>query len=62
MRESPYWAPGGRVHAFLYAPTTTYQTEFCRACGKGRDSVLHDGTSTMAAVYETHHQSQGDAA
>lgn len=62
MADSPYYVAEGKTHAFLYAPTTTYQTEFCRACGKGRDSSLHDGSSTMADVYTTHHATQGDAA
>lgn len=63
LRASPFWVLEGKKHAFLYAPQTAHYTEFCRICGKGRDSALHDGSMPVEALYQTHHQTQqGDAA
>lgn len=58
LHDSPYWA-AGQVHPFLYAPATTHATEFCRVCGKGRDSQMHAGSSSMAELYTTHYNNGG---
>lgn len=62
LHHSPYGAARALQHPFLYAPATAHAPEFCRVCGKPRDAAVHDGSSSMAELYRTHHQSQGDAA
>lgn len=62
LHDSPYGAARALQHPFLYAPATAHAPEFCRVCGKGRDSQMHEGSSSMAELYRTHHATQGDAA
>lgn len=53
--QSPYYAGRTKSHAFMYAPSTTSMGgEFCRVCGKPRDSTLHNGqTVSQQDIYET---------